>query len=62
MDAIISWLTGIGITICGGYFIYYVYSILNAMPVQTVSLSESLSNNIAGGIFTAIACLVVLIT
>ncbi len=24
-DAIISWLTGIGITICGGYFIYYVY-------------------------------------
>lgn len=25
VDAIISWLTGIGITICGGYFIYYVY-------------------------------------
>ena len=24
-DAVISWLTGIGITICGGYFIYYVY-------------------------------------
>lgn len=24
-DAIITWLTGIGITICGGYFIYYVY-------------------------------------
>lgn len=24
-EAIISWLTGIGITICGGYFIYYVY-------------------------------------
>ena len=24
-DAIISWLTGIGITVCGGYFIYYVY-------------------------------------
>ena len=24
-DAIIGWLTGIGITICGGYFIYYVY-------------------------------------
>ena len=25
IDSIISWLTGIGITICGGYFIYYVY-------------------------------------
>lgn len=25
VSAIISWLTGIGITICGGYFIYYVY-------------------------------------
>ena len=25
VDAIISWLVGIGITICGGYFIYYVY-------------------------------------
>lgn len=24
-EAIISWLTGIGITVCGGYFIYYVY-------------------------------------
>ena len=24
-DAVIKWLTGIGITICGGYFIYYVY-------------------------------------
>ena len=22
---LIDWLTGIGITICGGYFIYYVY-------------------------------------
>lgn len=25
VNAIISWLTGIGITVCGGYFIYYVY-------------------------------------
>lgn len=25
VDSIISWFTGIGITICGGYFIYYVY-------------------------------------
>ncbi|MCI8587229.1 MAG: hypothetical protein HFJ49_01290 [Clostridia bacterium] len=25
VEAVISWLTGIGITICGGYFIYYVY-------------------------------------
>ena len=25
VDAVISWLVGIGITICGGYLIYYVY-------------------------------------
>jgi len=25
VNAVINWLTGIGITICGGYFIYYVY-------------------------------------
>lgn len=25
VNVVISWLTGIGITICGGYFIYYVY-------------------------------------
>lgn len=25
VTAVISWLTGIGITVCGGYFIYYVY-------------------------------------
>ncbi len=25
VDAVIKWLTGIGITVCGGYFIYYVY-------------------------------------
>lgn len=25
VDAVIKWITGIGITICGGYFIYYVY-------------------------------------
>lgn len=25
VQAVIKWLTGIGITICGGYFIYYVY-------------------------------------
>lgn len=37
-------------------------SILGAMPVKTVSLSEALSNNITGGIFTAVACLVLLIT
>lgn len=37
-------------------------SILGAMPVQTVSLAEALSNNIAGGIFTAVACLILLIT
>lgn len=37
-------------------------SILGSMPVKTVSLSQALSNNIAGGIFTAVACLVLLIT
>lgn len=37
-------------------------SILGAMPVQTVSLAEALSNNITGGIFTAVACLILLIT
>jgi len=25
VDAVINWLIGIGLTICGGYFIYYVY-------------------------------------
>ena len=40
----------------------FLTSILSAMPVKTVSLSEALSNNIAGGIFTAVACLVLLIT
>ena len=25
VQAIIGWLTGISLTICGGYFIYYVY-------------------------------------
>ena len=40
----------------------FLNSILGAMPVKTVSLSEVLSGNIAGGIFTAVACLVLLIT
>lgn len=25
VNAVISWLVGIGLTVCGGYFIYYVY-------------------------------------
>lgn len=25
VNAVINWLIGIGITICGGYFVYYVY-------------------------------------
>ncbi len=25
VNAVINWLVGIGITICGGYFVYYVY-------------------------------------
>ena len=40
----------------------FLNSILGAMPVKTVSLAQALSNNIAGGIFTAVACLVLLIT
>lgn len=40
----------------------FLNSILSAMPVQTVSLAEILSGNIAGGLFTAVACLVLLIS
>ena len=40
----------------------FLDSILNAMPVKAVSLSEVLTGNITGGIFTAVACLVLLIT
>lgn len=40
----------------------FLDSILGAMPVKTVSLSNALSDNISGGIFTAVACLVLLIT
>jgi hypothetical protein len=40
----------------------FLNSILGAMPVKTVSLAEALSGNISGGIFTAVACLVLLIT
>ena len=40
----------------------FLDSILNAMPVKTASLSEVLTGNITGGIFTAVACLVLLIT
>lgn len=40
----------------------FLDSILNAMPVKTVSLSKVLTGNITGGIFTAVACLVLLIT
>lgn len=40
----------------------FLTSILGAMPVKTVSLAEVLSDNIAGGVFTAVACLILLIT
>lgn len=40
----------------------FLSSILEAMSVKTVSLAEVLSGNISGGIFTAVACLVLLIT
>lgn len=39
----------------------FLNSILNTMPIQTSDLAEMLSGNIQGGIFTAIACLVLLI-
>ena len=29
VNAVIKWLVGIGITVCGGYFIYYVYCLKN---------------------------------
>lgn len=35
--------------------------ILNVMPLENTNLAEALSNNIQGGIFTAVACLVLLI-
>lgn len=40
----------------------FLDSILQAMPVKTVSLAQALGENITGGIFTAVACLVLLIT
>ena len=39
----------------------FLNSILNVMPIQNTNLAEALSNNIQGGIFTAVACLVLLI-
>lgn len=48
---------GIGVSIVGEF----LNSILNMMSVQGTNLAEALSNNIQGGIFTAVACLVLLI-
>lgn len=39
----------------------FLNAILNVMSVQPTNLAESLSNNIQGGIFTAVAVLVLLI-
>lgn len=39
----------------------FLNSILNVMPLQNTNLADALSNNIQGGIFTAVACLVLLI-
>ena len=39
----------------------FLNSILNVMPIQNTNLAEALSDNIQGGIFTAVACLVLLI-
>lgn len=47
----------IGVGIVGEF----LNSILNVMTVEGTNLAEALSNNIQGGIFTAVACLVLLI-
>ena len=47
----------IGVGIVGEF----LNSILNVMTVGGTNLAEALSNNIQGGIFTAVACLVLLI-
>lgn len=47
----------IGVGIVGEF----LNSILNVMPIQNTNLAEALSSNIQGGIFTAVACLVLLI-
>lgn len=39
----------------------FLNSILNVMSVQGTNLADALTNNIQGGIFTAVACLVLLI-
>lgn len=39
----------------------FLNAILGIMSVQGINLAEALSNNIQGGIFTAVACLVLLI-
>lgn len=39
----------------------FLNSILNAMTINTVNLAEILTGNITGGIFTAIACLILLV-
>lgn len=39
----------------------FLNSILDVMSVQGTNLADALSNNIQGGIFTAVACLVLLI-
>ncbi|MDO5555723.1 MAG: DUF6102 family protein [Clostridia bacterium] len=48
-------------TIGVGIVSEFLNSILNVMNVDSVNLAEALSNNIQGGIFTAVACLVLLI-
>ena len=39
----------------------FLNSIIGVMPIDQVNLAEALSSNIMGGIFTAVACLVLLI-
>ena len=48
-------------TIGVGIVSEFLNSILNVMPIQNTNLAEALSSNIQGGIFTAVACLVLLI-
>lgn len=39
----------------------FLNSILNVINIDSINLADALSNNIQGGIFTAVACLVLLI-
>ena len=45
-DAVISWLTGIGITICGGYFIYYIYCLKTNDEGETTTNMQNIKTTL----------------